>query len=80
MNENKKTIIRLALGPKEMRKLDDVCEKRGMTQISAVSRMVMWLARQDHDIQTDILSLGSDDSSDTKRLKLLKRIAGQSAK
>ncbi len=69
-----KSIIRISLSAEDIRALEKLCEKRGMTQISLVSRMVEWLARQDYDTQSDILTSGSEDAS-KKTLKLLRRMA-----
>jgi hypothetical protein len=71
-----KSIIRISLSAEEIRALEKLCEKRGMTQISLVSRMVGWLACQDYEIQSDILTSGSKNAS-KKTLKLLRRIAAQ---
>ena len=71
-----KSIIRISLSEGDARELEKLCEKRGMTQISLVSRMVEWLARQDNDIQSDILTSGSGNAS-KKTLKLVRRIAAR---
>jgi hypothetical protein len=72
-----RSIIRISLDTADVRALEDLCEKRGMTQISLVSRMVVWLAQQEYDIQTDILTIGVNTPSKAKSVKLLKRIAAQ---
>ena len=52
----RKTIIRIAIDHADEASLKAVCQKRGMTQISLVSRMVKWLAHQDSEVQSDILN------------------------
>ena len=41
----------------------------------ATPRLVRWLARQDNQVQTAILSTGDDDHSKQLGLKLLKQMA-----
>lgn len=69
-----RSIIRLSVEYGDLQKLEAFCASHGMTQISALSRMVKWLARQDHETQSDILIPDSGDSV-KKTVKLLKRIA-----
>jgi hypothetical protein len=71
----RKMIIRIELDHSDADALKDVCDRRGMTQISLVSRMVKWLARQDSEVQVDILNTDPEDWSKDKNLKLLKRLA-----
>jgi hypothetical protein len=73
----RKTIIRIAIDPADETSLKEICDKRGMTQISLVSRMVKWLARQDSEVQSDILNSEAENWSKPKMLKLLKRISGK---
>jgi|HubBroStandDraft_1064217.scaffolds.fasta_scaffold1432907_1 hypothetical protein len=69
-----RSIIRLSVEGGDLQKLEAFCASHGMTQISALSRMVKWFARQDHDIQSDILIPDSGDSL-KRTVKLLRRIA-----
>ena len=73
--ERKLTLVRAIVEPDAIRELEAFCRQRGMTQVSVVSRMVMWLARQGDQIQTAILSTGDDDHSKQLGLKLLKHMA-----
>jgi hypothetical protein len=73
--ERKLTLVRAIVEPDAIRELEAFCRQRGMTQVSVVSRMVMWLARQGDQIQTAILSTGDDDHSKQLGLKLLKQMA-----
>lgn len=74
----RKMIIRIEIAHSDAKALQDVCEKRGMTQISLVSRMVKWLARQESEVQVDILNTDPEDWSKDKNLKLLKRLSAKS--
>jgi hypothetical protein len=58
-----------------MRALEVLCIQRGMTQVSLLSRLVAWLAHQDSEVQTAILSSGDDDCSKQLTLKLLEQMA-----
>lgn len=51
----KRSIVRVQLTPPVKKKLDALCEKRGMTQISVMSRLVGWLCDQDDLIQAAVL-------------------------
>ena len=68
-------IVRTDIGDDDRQKFELICQKRGMTQVSAISRMVIWLAHQDEVIQTEILNTPTDASSKALRVKLLKHIA-----
>ena len=57
----KRAIIRLQLDLPAKSQLDKLCEKRGMTQIAILSRLVKWFGTQDEVIQASVLGLLSDD-------------------
>ena len=69
----RKSIIRIVVEADDESLLKAICDKRGMTQISLASRMVKWLARQDAQIQSDVLNSESGDSS--KSLNLVRKLA-----
>ena len=54
-------IVRLQLDLEAKDKLDELCEKRGMTQIAVLSRLVKWFANQDEMIQASVLGLLSEE-------------------
>src|SRR5689334_8617534 len=54
-------IIRLQLDLPAKQALDKLCERRGMTQIAALSRTVRWLVSQDEILQAWVLNLMSED-------------------
>ena len=57
----KRAVIRLQLDIAAKQQLDKLCEKRGMTQIAVLSRLVKWFAGQDEMIQASVLGLLSDE-------------------
>jgi len=51
----KRAIVRVQVSESVKRKLDTLCEKRGMTQIAVMSRLVAWLCEQNDLVQASIL-------------------------
>jgi predicted transcriptional regulator len=71
----KRAVVRLQLDLEAKRRLDDLCEKRGMTQIAVISRLVIWFTKQDDLIQTAILGgLRPSDLTALSKL-ILKRMS-----
>lgn len=58
----KQTIVRLQLDPPAKLVLDKLCDRRGMTQLAVMSRLVTWFGRQDQVIQASVLGLLSDEA------------------
>jgi len=56
-----RAVIRLQLDVNAKRQIDELTEKRGMTQIAILSRLVKWFSRQDEVVQASVLGLLSDD-------------------
>jgi len=56
MNGKPKPIMRIQLDGPSKTALDDLCQKRGMTQISLMSRLVGWFVKQDEVMQTAVMS------------------------
>ena len=56
-----RAVIRLEMESSSKKQVDDVCEKRGMTQIAVLSRLVKWFANQDEMIQASVLGLLSEE-------------------
>ena len=73
--ERKLTLVRVVVEPDAIPALEAFCSQRGMTQVTVMSRMVTWLARQDYQVQTAVLSTGDDDRSKQLGLRLLKQMA-----
>jgi hypothetical protein len=71
----KRAVIRLELEVSVKNALDELCERRGMTQISVVSRLVRWLLRQDEIVQASIVNLLPEEVLGELSHILLKRLA-----
>src|SRR3954451_5080205 len=67
-------VIRLQLDLPAKQALDDLCERRGMTQIAALSRTVRWLVAQDEIVQAWVLNLMSQEHLAQMSQILLKRL------
>lgn len=74
----KRSIMRIQLDASAKDELDKVCEKRGMTQIAVMSRLVGWFVRQDDVIQTAVMSTLSDTAMSQLAKQLLKRLSSRS--
>ncbi|QOV88699.1 hypothetical protein [Humisphaera borealis] len=71
----KRAVIRLQLDVAAKQQLDKLCERRGMTQIAVLSRLVKWFGRQDEVVQASVLGLLSDEMLGDLSQVLLKRLA-----
>ena len=76
---SKRAVIRLQLEISAKQALDKLCERRGMTQIAVLSRMVRWFVAQDEIVQASILGLLSEAALGDLSQVLLKRLAGGNA-
>jgi hypothetical protein len=71
----KRAVIRLELELSVKQALDDLCERRGMTQISVTSRLVHWLLKQDEIVQASVMGLLPETVMGELSQLLLKRLA-----
>jgi hypothetical protein len=71
----KRAVIRLQLEISAKQALDRLCERRGMTQIAVLSRMVKWFVTQDEIVQASILGLLSENALGDLSRVLLARLA-----
>jgi hypothetical protein len=62
MAKAKRAVIRLQLDLVAKQQLDKLCDKRGMTQIAVLSRLVKWFGAQGEVVQASVLNLLSDDT------------------
>jgi len=67
--------IQLDAGAKE--ELDELCDKRGMTQIAVMSRLVGWFVKQDDVIQTAVMASLSEPELRRLAKQLLKQLASR---
>jgi hypothetical protein len=74
----KRVILRAELSPQAKTGLERVCDQRGMTQVSVMSRLVLWFAQQETSIQRSILSgeNSNNDPADALMKDLLRRLGG----
>ena len=70
-----RAIVRVQLSALAKKKLDALCDRRGMTQIAVMSRVVDWFVKQDELIQTSVLSQLSPKSQAELARQLLERLA-----
>jgi len=71
----KRAIVRLQLDMGAKKKLDDLCDKRGMTQITVMSRLVDWFMGQEDVIQTAILSRLAPEALSPLAKKMLEKLS-----
>ena len=74
---SKRAVIRLQLELSAKQVLDKLCERRGMTQIAVLSRIVRWFVNQDEIVQASILGLLSEEALGDLSKVLLARMAGK---
>ena len=72
---HERAVIRLQLSIPAKQTLDDFCERRGATQISVVSRLVLWFGRQEEPVQASIMGFLSDENLAPAARALLEKIA-----
>jgi hypothetical protein len=73
----KRAIMRIQLDASAKNELDRLCEKRGMTQIAVMSRLVGWFIRQDDVIQTAVMETLSEGAMAQLARQLLKRLSAE---
>jgi len=72
-----RAIMRIQLDADAKEDLDRLCDKRGMTQIAVMSRLVGWFVKQDDVIQTAVMASLSEPTLGRLAKQVLKRIASQ---
>jgi hypothetical protein len=71
----KRAIMRIQLDASAKGDLDKFCDKRGMTQIAVMSRLVSWFVHQDDMIQSSVMGSLSEGSFAKLAKQLLKNLA-----
>ena len=71
----RRAIMRIQLDATAKGDLEKFCEKRGMTQIAVMSRLVGWFVRQDDLIQTAVMGSISETSLAKLARQMLKHLA-----
>ncbi len=75
----KREILRAELSPRAKAGLEKICEARGMTSLTVMSRLNLWFAEQDQRTQHAILGQTTEDAGELLIRSLIKKIA-ESAK
>ena len=74
---DRRAIMRIQLDANAKSELDQLCEKRGMTQIAMMSRLVGWFVKQDEVIQTAVMTSLSDVALSKLAKQMLKQMASR---
>ena len=69
----KSSFVRIQLDTSAKERIDTLCQRRGMTQVAAMSRLVHWFSLQDDAIQTVVLHSLSHGSMSALATSLLKK-------
>lgn len=73
-------IVALELTPSAKKSMETLTGKHGMTQVAMLSRIVGWLARQPHALQSAILAHNSYQApAATANLVLQRMLSGKQA-
>jgi len=72
---NRRVIMRIELYPEAKEELTGLCDRLGMTQIAATSRIIEWFTTQSDVVQAAILGLYPHDIRAEVAEMILKRMA-----
>jgi hypothetical protein len=72
---SKRVVVRIQLDLEAKDALDGLCDRRGMTQIAVMSRLVKWLVQQDDFVQTAVLSGLDKETLASLSKRLLQRLS-----
>jgi hypothetical protein len=79
-NAPKRVIMRIELFPQAKEHLTGLCDRLGMTQVAATSRLVEWFCTQQDVVQAAVLGLYPEDIRAEVASMILKRMAGEKKK
>jgi hypothetical protein len=68
----KSSIARIQMDTIAKERLNSLCQRRGMTQVAAITRLMHWFSHQDDAIQTVVLHTLSEQSMSALATSLLK--------
>jgi hypothetical protein len=71
----KRSIMRIEMDLGAKDRIEGICLRRGMTQVSLMSRVVDWFSQQDDHVQTAVLQSPSNGSTTELRKSLLKKLS-----
>jgi hypothetical protein len=77
---SRRVIMRIELLPEAKEGLTGLCDRLGMTQIAATSRIIEWFTTQSDVVQAAILGLYPQDIRAELAEMILKRMASDSKK
>lgn len=76
----KRVILRAELTQMAKNGLERVCDERGMTQVSVMSRLILWFASQEGKVQHAVLGHTGEDAASLLIQNLLKRLEESGSK
>ena len=76
----RRVIMRIELYPEAKQGLTDLCDRLGMTQVAACSRILEWVATQNEIIQATILGLYPRDIRPQIAELILRHMAAEKKK
>jgi hypothetical protein len=79
-NTPRRVIMRIELYPEAKQGLTDLCDRLGMTQVAATSRVIEWFASQSDVVQAAILGLYPKDIRAEVAEMILKRMIADKKK
>jgi len=79
-NAPRRVIMRIELYPQAKDRLTSMCDRLGMTQVAATSRLVEWFAQQQDVVQAAVLGLYPQDIRSEVATMILKKMAGDKKK
>ncbi|HEX4054760.1 MAG TPA: hypothetical protein VHX86_10890 [Tepidisphaeraceae bacterium] len=74
---NSRVIMRIELFPQAKDRLSGMCDRLGITQVAAVSRLVEWFAEQTDIVQAAVMGLYPEDIRADIATLILQRLAGE---
>jgi len=78
--KSKRAILRIQLNLEAKEGLERICEQRGMTQISVMSRLMEWFVQQDEVIQLSVLRLLPAELAAPAARRLLERLSDKAGR
>lgn len=76
----RRVIMRIELYPSAKEGLTDLCDRLGMTQVAATSRIIEWFTTQTDVVQAAILGLYPKDIRSELAELILKKMASEKKK
>jgi hypothetical protein len=79
-NQPRRVIMRIELYPQAKHGLTSLCDRLGMTQVAATSRIIEWFTAQNDVVQAAILGLYPKDIRSEVAEMILKKMAAEKRK